>query len=185
MLNHLFDPIEEGEIDHIALADWAQLLLVAPATANLMAKLAMGLADDLVSAVALATRAPIALAPAMNVNMWRHPATQANLALLRERGVRVIGPEAGELACGWEGEGRMSEPAAIAGAIAPWLGTRSLAGEVVLVTAGGTREALDSVRFLGNRSSGKMGFAVAAEAARRGAEVVLVAGPGAQPTPAG
>jgi phosphopantothenoylcysteine decarboxylase/phosphopantothenate--cysteine ligase len=183
--SQLFDPSEEGEIDHIALADWAQLLLVAPTTANLMAKLALGLADDLVSAVALATRAPIALAPAMNVNMWRHPATQANLALLRERGVRVIGPEAGELACGWEGEGRMSEPAAIAGAIAPWLGAKSLAGDVVLVTAGGTREPLDSVRFLGNRSSGKMGFAVAAEAARRGAEVVLIAGPGAQPTPAG
>jgi len=183
--SQLFDPGEEGEIDHIALADWAQLLLIAPATANLLAKLAVGLADDLVSAVALATRAPIAVAPAMNVNMWRHPATQGNLALLRERGVRVIGPESGELACGWEGEGRMSEPAAISAAIAPWLGTRSLAGEQVLVTAGGTREPLDAVRFLGNRSSGKMGFAIAAEAARRGAEVVLVAGPGALPTPAG
>jgi len=183
--SELFDPSEEGEIDHIALADWAQLLLIAPATANLLAKLAHGLADDLVSAVALATRAPIVVAPAMNVNMWRHPATQANLAVLRERGVRVIGPEAGELACGWEGEGRMSEPAAIAAAIAPWLGPRSLAGECVLVTAGGTREPLDAVRFLGNRSSGKMGFAIAAEAARRGAEVVLVAGPGAQATPAG
>jgi phosphopantothenoylcysteine decarboxylase/phosphopantothenate--cysteine ligase len=121
----------------------------------------------------------------MNVNMWRHPATQGNLAVLRERGVRVIGPESGELACGWEGEGRMSEPAAIAGAIAPWLGSRSLAGERVLVTAGGTREPLDAVRYLGNRSSGKMGFAIAAEAARRGAEVVLIAGPGSQPTPAG
>jgi phosphopantothenoylcysteine decarboxylase/phosphopantothenate--cysteine ligase len=183
--SQLFDPGEEGEIDHIALADWAQLLLVAPATANLLAKLALGLADDLVTAVALATRAPIVVAPAMNVNMWRHPATQANVALLRERGARVIGPESGELACGWEGEGRMSEPAAIAGAIAPWLGSRSLAGERVLVTAGGTREPLDAVRFLGNRSSGKMGFAIAAEAARRGAEVVLIAGPGAQPTPAG
>lgn len=183
--SRLFDPSEEGEIDHIALADWAQLLLVAPATANLLAKLALGLADDLVTAVALATRAPIAVAPAMNVNMWRHAATQAHISVLAERGVRVIGPESGELACGWEGEGRMAEPEAIAAAIAPWLGPRSLAGEVVLVTAGGTREPLDAVRFLGNRSSGKMGFAVAAEAARRGAEVVLVAGPGAQPTPAG
>jgi phosphopantothenoylcysteine decarboxylase/phosphopantothenate--cysteine ligase len=182
---HLFDPSEEGEIDHIALADWAQLLLVAPATANLLAKLALGLADDLVSTVALASRAPLVVAPAMNVNMWRHPATQAHLAVLRERGARVIGPETGELACGWEGEGRMAEPEAIAAALAPWLGSRSLAGEVVLVTAGGTREPLDSVRFLGNRSSGKMGFAIAAEAARRGAEVVLVAGPSAQPTPAG
>jgi phosphopantothenoylcysteine decarboxylase/phosphopantothenate--cysteine ligase len=183
--SHLFDPSEEGEIDHIALADWAQLLLVAPATANLLAKLALGLADDLVSTVALATRAPIAVAPAMNVNMWRHPATQAHMAALAERGVRAIGPESGELACGWEGEGRMAEPEAIAAAIAPWLGPRSLAGEVVLVTAGGTREPLDAVRYLGNRSSGKMGFAVAGEAARRGAEVVLVAGPSAQPTPAG
>ena len=183
--SHLFDPSEEGEIDHIALADWAQLMLVAPATANLLAKLALGLADDLVSTVALATRAPIAVAPAMNVNMWRHPATQAHMAMLAERGVRAIGPEAGELACGWEGEGRMAEPEAIAAAIAPWLGPRSLAGEVVLVTAGGTREPLDAVRFLGNRSSGKMGFAIAAEAARRGAEVVLVAGPSAQSTPAG
>ena len=121
----------------------------------------------------------------MNVNMWRHAATQSHMSVLAERGVRVIGPESGELACGWEGEGRMAEPEAIAAAIAPWLGPRSLAGEVVLVTAGGTREPLDAVRFLGNRSSGKMGFAVAAEAARRGAEVVLVAGPGAQPTPAG
>jgi phosphopantothenoylcysteine decarboxylase/phosphopantothenate--cysteine ligase len=183
--SQLFDPAEEGEIDHIALADWAQLLLVAPATANLIAKLALGIADDLVTCVALATRAPLVLAPAMNVNMWRHPATQANVALLRERGVRTLGPEAGELACGWEGEGRMAEPELIAASLAPWLGRKSLAGEVVLVTAGGTREALDSVRYLGNRSSGKMGFAVAAEAARRGAEVVLVAGPSAQPTPAG
>jgi phosphopantothenoylcysteine decarboxylase/phosphopantothenate--cysteine ligase len=183
--SRLFDPGEEGEIDHIALADWAQLLLVAPATANLLARLALGLADDLVTALALATRATIAVAPAMNVNMWRHPATQGHLAVLRERGVRVIGPESGELACGWEGEGRMSEPEAIAAAIAPWLGSRSLAGETVLVTAGGTREPLDAVRYLGNRSSGKMGFAIAAEAARRGAEVVLVSGPSAQPTPAG
>ena len=183
--SQLFDASEEGEIDHIALADWAQLLLVAPATANLLAKLALGLADDLVSTVALATRAPIVVAPSMNVNMWRHPATQGHLGVLRERGVRVVGPESGELACGWEGEGRMSEPATIVGAIAPWLGPRSLAGEVVLVTAGGTREPLDAVRFLGNRSSGKMGFAVAAEALRRGAEVVLIAGPSAQPTPVG
>jgi phosphopantothenoylcysteine decarboxylase/phosphopantothenate--cysteine ligase len=121
----------------------------------------------------------------MNVNMWRHAATQQHIGVLAERGVRVIGPDSGELACGWEGEGRMVEPEAIAATIAPWLGPRSLAGEVVLVTAGGTREPLDAVRFLGNRSSGKMGFAVAAEAARRGAEVVLIAGPGAQPTPAG
>jgi phosphopantothenoylcysteine decarboxylase/phosphopantothenate--cysteine ligase len=121
----------------------------------------------------------------MNVNMWRHAATQSHMAVLAERGVRAIGPDSGELACGWEGEGRMAEPEAIAAAIAPWLGSRSLVGDVVLVTAGGTREPLDAVRFLGNRSSGKMGFAIAAEAARRGAEVVLVSGPVAQATPAG
>jgi phosphopantothenoylcysteine decarboxylase/phosphopantothenate--cysteine ligase len=121
----------------------------------------------------------------MNVNMWRHPATQRNVAALRERGVQTVGPEAGELACGWEGEGRMSDPAAIAAAAQMALGTRGLAGEVVLVTAGGTREAVDAVRFVGNRSSGKMGFAVAEEAARRGAEVVLVAGPTALETPPG
>jgi len=182
---HLFDPAQEGEIDHVALADWAELLLIAPATANTLAKLAHGLADDPVSAMALATRAPLLLAPAMNVNMWRHPATQQNLALLRERGARVIGPDAGELACGWEGEGRMSEPAAIVEAVGLALGAPTLRGEVVLVTAGGTRERVDAVRFLGNRSSGKMGVALAAEAARRGAEVVLVAGPMALTTPAG
>jgi phosphopantothenoylcysteine decarboxylase/phosphopantothenate--cysteine ligase len=181
----LFDLSREGEIDHIALADWAEILIVAPATANLLAKLALGLADDLVSTIALATCAPVLVAPAMNVNMWRHPATQRNVATLRERGVRTVGPEAGELACGWEGEGRMSDPAAIAAAAQVALGTRALSGEVVLVTAGGTREALDAVRFLGNRSSGKMGFAVAGEAARRGAEVVLVAGPTALQTPPG
>ncbi|MDH3211223.1 MAG: bifunctional phosphopantothenoylcysteine decarboxylase/phosphopantothenate--cysteine ligase CoaBC [Myxococcales bacterium] len=181
----LFDRVEEGAIDHVALADWADLLIVAPATANTLAKLAHGLADDVVSTVALATQAPLLVAPAMNVNMWRHPATQSNLATLRQRGVRVVGPETGALACGWEGEGRMAEPAAIAAAAALVGGPRPLAGEVVLVTAGGTREPVDAVRFLGNRSSGKMGFAVAGEAARRGAEVVLVAGPSALPTPAG
>jgi phosphopantothenoylcysteine decarboxylase/phosphopantothenate--cysteine ligase len=182
---NLFDPVEEGAIDHVALADWADLLIVAPATANTLAKLAHGLADDVVSTVALATRAPLLVAPAMNVNMWQHPATQSNLATLRQRGVRVVGPEAGELACGWEGEGRMAEPEAIASAAALIGGSRPLEDAVVLVTAGGTREPVDAVRFLGNRSSGKMGFAVASEAARRGAEVVLVAAPSALPTPAG
>jgi phosphopantothenoylcysteine decarboxylase/phosphopantothenate--cysteine ligase len=181
----LFDLTQESEIGHIALADWAELLIVAPATANVLAKLAHGLADDLVSTLALATRAPILVAPAMNVNMWRHPATQQNLATLRERGVACIGPESGELACGWEGEGRMSEPSAIADAAALAFGTSGMADEVVLVTAGGTREAVDAVRYLGNRSSGKMGFAVAREAVRRGAEVVLVAGPSALETPPG
>jgi phosphopantothenoylcysteine decarboxylase/phosphopantothenate--cysteine ligase len=181
----LFDAGEEGQIGHIALADWAELLLVAPATAHTLARLAHGLADDLVTSVALATRAPLLLAPAMNVNMWSHAATRENLRVLRERGAHQVGPESGELACGWEGEGRMAEPAAIAAAAARVLSPADLAGLRVLVTAGGTRERVDAVRYLGNRSSGKMGFAIAAEAARRGAEVVLVAGPASLPTPAG
>jgi phosphopantothenoylcysteine decarboxylase/phosphopantothenate--cysteine ligase len=181
----LLDPGEEGGIGHIDLADWPELVLVAPATANLLAKLAAGIADDLVSTVLLATRARVLVAPAMNVNMWEHAATQANLATLRARGVAFVGPGTGALACGWEGKGRMSEPAEIAEAAELELGTRSLAGKRVLVTAGGTREPIDSVRALVNRSSGKMGFALASEAARRGAEVVLVAGPCALPTPAG
>lgn len=181
----LFDAGEEGEIDHIGLADWADLVLVAPVTANLMAKMAHGLADDLVSAVLLATRAPILVAPAMNVNMWNHPATQANLATLCTRGVVVVGPEAGELACGWEGLGRMVEPAMIAEAVAAALIPASLAGTRVLVTAGGTAEPIDAVRSVTNRSSGKMGFAIAIEAARRGAEVVLVAGVTSLGTPFG
>ncbi len=181
----LFDPGEEGEIDHIGLADWADLVLVAPATANLLAKMAHGLANDLVSAVLLATRAPILVAPAMNVNMWSHPATQANLETLRARGVATIGPEAGELACGWEGLGRMSDPAVVAEAAAGLLVPSSLEGLRVLVTAGGTAEPIDAVRSLTNRSSGKMGFAIAAEAARRGARVTLVAGVTSLPTPHG
>ncbi|MFB3117583.1 MAG: bifunctional phosphopantothenoylcysteine decarboxylase/phosphopantothenate--cysteine ligase CoaBC, partial [Myxococcota bacterium] len=181
----LFDASQEGEIDHISLADWAELVILAPATANTLAKLTGGLADDLVSAVLLATRAPVLVAPAMNVNMWEHPATRSNMEILRQRGIHTIGPEVGELACGWEGAGRMSQPEAIAAEAELLLGSRDLEGEVVLVSAGGTREPIDTVRYLGNRSSGKMGFAVAAEAACRGAEVVLVAGPTPLATPAG
>lgn len=181
----LFDAGEEGEIDHIGLADWADLVLVAPATANLLAKMAHGLADDLVTAVLLATRAPVLVAPAMNVNMWSHAATQANLETLRERGIRFVGPDSGELACGWEGLGRMSDPAVIAAAADSELGSKSLAGERVVVTAGGTAEAIDAVRSVTNRSSGKMGFAIAAEAARRGADVVLIAGVTSLATPFG
>jgi phosphopantothenoylcysteine decarboxylase/phosphopantothenate--cysteine ligase len=183
--SQLFDPTEEGEIDHIALADWAEAVVVAPATAHLLARMAAGLADDLVTTLLLATRAPILAAPAMNVNMWRHAATQANVSLLRERGVRFVGPAAGELACGWEGEGRMAEPAEIHGALELLLGPQTLLGERVVVTAGGTRERIDTVRALVNRSSGKMGFAIAEEAARRGAETVLIAGPTSLATPAG
>jgi phosphopantothenoylcysteine decarboxylase/phosphopantothenate--cysteine ligase len=181
----LLDTGEEGQIGHIDLADWAELVVVVPATANVLAKMAAGLADELVSTLLLATRAPILVAPAMNVNMWKHPATQANVALLRQRSVHFVGPEQGELACGWEGEGRMSEPGAVFGAARILLGPRSLAGERVLVTAGGTREPIDPVRSIVNRSSGKMGYAVAAEAARRGAEVMLVSGPTGLDTPVG
>jgi phosphopantothenoylcysteine decarboxylase/phosphopantothenate--cysteine ligase len=183
--SELFDPSEEGEIDHIQLADRADLVIVAPATANLIARFAHGLADDLVTAVLLATRAPVLIAPAMNVNMWNHPATRQNVELLRARGVQMVGPESGELACGWEGLGRMSDPDVIAAAAARALGRRSLEGERVLITAGGTAEPIDAVRSITNRSSGKMGFALASEALRRGADVCLVAGVTSLPTPHG
>jgi phosphopantothenoylcysteine decarboxylase/phosphopantothenate--cysteine ligase len=180
-----FDLTQEATIGHIQLADAAELMVVAPATADVIARLAHGLADDLLTTVALACRAPLLLAPAMNVNMWRHPATQANLKTLIERGVHTVGPDAGELACGWIGEGRMIEAAEIAVACARLCGRHDWAGRRVVVAAGPTWEPLDPVRFIGNRSSGKMGFAVARQAARRGAEVTLVAGPTALPTPPG
>ncbi len=183
--SRLFSLSDESEISHIELADWPDLVLLAPATANALAKLAHGLADDLLSTVCLATRAPLVVAPAMNVNMVRHPATQENLAVLAKRGVSIVGPESGELACGWEGEGRLASLESIVGAVRVRLGDASLRGEVVLVTAGPTAEPIDPVRVVTNRSSGKMGFALAEEAARRGAEVWLVSGPVALPTPHG
>jgi phosphopantothenoylcysteine decarboxylase/phosphopantothenate--cysteine ligase len=170
----------DSSIEHIGEAQWADALVVAPATANILAKFAHGLADDFLTTMYLATTAPVLVAPAMNVNMWDHPATQANLEILRQRGVRVIEPGTGELACGMVGAGRLAEPATIADAVLNALGRRhDLAGEVVLVTAGGTREALDPVRFLGNRSSGKMGYALAEAAQARGAKVILISGPSA------
>jgi phosphopantothenoylcysteine decarboxylase / phosphopantothenate---cysteine ligase len=176
---------EQNGIDHIAEAQWTDALVVAPATANILAKFAHGLADDFLSTLYLATTAPVLVAPAMNVNMWDHPATQANLELLRQRGVRVIEPGTGDLACGMVGAGRMAEPEAIAGVVLAALNRRhDLAGEVVLVTAGGTREAIDPVRFLGNGSSGKMGYALADAAQSRGARVILVSGPSALHAPA-
>ncbi len=183
--SELLDPSEEGRIGHIELADWAEAVLVAPATANLLAKYAQGIADDLVTTVLLATQAPVLVAPAMNVNMWSHPATQQNLYTLEKRGVARVGPGAGELACGWEGLGRMSEPLEIADAVERTLGPRSWDGQKIIVTAGGTREAIDPVRILTNRSSGKMGYAVAEEARRRGAEVVLISAPTALSAPSG
>jgi phosphopantothenoylcysteine decarboxylase/phosphopantothenate--cysteine ligase len=176
---------DQNGIQHISEAQWTEALVVAPATANILAKFAHGIADDFLTTLYLATRAPVLVAPAMNVNMWEHAATQDNLELLRERGVRVIDPGAGALACGMMGLGRMAEPEAIADAVLSALGRRhDLAGEIVLVTAGGTREALDPVRFIGNRSSGKMGYALAEAAVSRGARVILVSGPTALHPPA-
>ena len=183
--SELFSPGEESQISHIELADWAELVLIAPATAGVVARLALGLADDLLATVCLATRAPLVVAPAMNLNMWEHPATQENLGLLAKRGAHVVEPASGELACGWEGVGRLADLDRILGLVERVLGDRSLEGEVVLVTAGPTVEAVDPVRVLTNRSSGRMGFALAEEAARRGAEVVLVAGPVALSSPPG
>jgi phosphopantothenoylcysteine decarboxylase / phosphopantothenate---cysteine ligase len=165
----------------------ADLLIVAPLTAHTLARLAHGMADDLVTEAALAHDGPVLVAPAMNSRMWRHAATQTNVAILRERGVHVIGPEEGELAEGESGPGRMSEPEAIAGRVAELLGSAgsALRGRRVVVSAGGTREPLDAVRFLGNRSSGRMGVALAEEARRRGAEVTLLAANLAVPAPHG
>lgn len=172
-------------MEHIDEAQWTEALVIAPATAGILAKFAHGIADDFLTTMYLATKAPVLVAPAMNVNMWEHPATQANLEILRQRGVRVVDPGTGDLACGMVGAGRMAEPETIAEAVLSMLGHRhDLAGETVLVTAGGTREALDPVRFLGNRSSGKMGYALAEAAHARGAKVILVSGPSALYPPA-
>lgn len=178
-------PTGGGEELHIAAAAWADLLLLAPATAHLLARLALGLADDFLSATALAFTGPILAAPAMHSAMWGHAATRERVATLAARGVRFVGPVEGALASGEVGVGRMAEVADIVRAAVAELGARDLAGRTVLVTAGPTHEAIDPVRFLANRSSGKMGFALAAEAARRGARTILVAGPVSLPTPAG
>ena len=176
---------EQNGIEHIGEAQWSEALVVAPATANILAKFAHGIADDFLTTMYLATTAPVLVAPAMNVNMWNHAATQANLETLRQRGVRVVEPGTGELACGMVGAGRMAEPETIGAAVVAVLGRRrDLAGEVVLVTAGGTREAVDPVRFIGNRSSGKMGYALAEAARSRGARVILISGPSSLQAPA-
>jgi len=176
-----------AEIEHIALASDMQLLLVAPATANVIGKFANGIADDFLSALYLATRAPVLVAPAMNTNMWAHPAVKENLDRLAARGVGIVEPGDGYLACGWVGKGRLAEPEAIVDAADRILRpAQTLAGTRVLVTAGPTFEDLDPVRFVGNRSSGRMGFAIAAEARRRGADVTLIAGPtSVEPPPVG
>src|SRR5512138_3207238 len=182
----LWDPAAEAAMGHIELARWADIVIVAPATADFLARLAAGRADDLLSTLCLATEAPIAVAPAMNRIMWANPATQANVASLESRNVKVLGPAAGEQACGEIGEGRMLEPLEIIDRAASLLApTGPLKGKRVLITAGPTRERIDPVRFISNRSSGKMGFAVAQAAQRAGAEVVLISGPVSLPTPTG
>lgn len=182
----LWDDSAEAAMGHIELARWADIVLVAPATADFIARLAAGMADDLLTTLCLATDAPIAIAPAMNRLMWANPATRDNVARLAARGMTVLGPGRGEQACGETGEGRMLEPREIVAALpVPGESTGALAGMRVLVTAGPTREALDPVRYLTNRSSGKMGYAVAAAAVRAGGEVVLVSGPVDIPPPAG
>ena len=176
----------ESAIEHIAVAQRTDLLLVAPASADIIAKFARGIADDFLSTLYLATTAPVVVAPAMNVNMWNHAATRENIAKLRERGVNVVEPDEGYLACGMVGAGRLAGHAEILAAVRATLHTnRDLAGETVLVTAGPTCEDFDPVRYLTNRSSGKMGYAVAEAAARRGAKVILVSGPTSLETPTG
>ena len=178
VLSDLFDPQSPDAVEHVALAERAQAMVVAPATANLLAKAAHGLADDFLSTLLLAARCPLLIAPAMDVAMWEHPAVVANVRTLRERGVTVLEPDAGALASGLAGRGRLPEVDAVIEALERLLApARDLVGERILVTSGPTREPIDPVRYLSNRSSGKMGHAVATAALRRGAGVVLIAGP--------
>ena len=181
----LWDEGAEAAMGHIELARWAEEVLIAPASADTIARLAQGRADDLLSTLVLASSAPLSVAPAMNQQMWAHPATRANIDLLRQRGVRVLGPASGSQACGDVGDGRMLEPDDIVQGLLQARGPRPLDGLSVLVSAGPTYEDIDPVRFIGNRSSGRMGFAIAAAAIQAGARVRLVAGPVSLPTPAG
>jgi phosphopantothenoylcysteine decarboxylase/phosphopantothenate--cysteine ligase len=172
------EPNLDSAVEHIAVAQSIDALLVAPATADVLAKFAQGIANDFLTTLYLATKAPVIVAPAMNVNMWEHPATRANLEILRQRGVHIVEPDSGYLACGMIGAGRLAEPEHIVAATLERLGVaQDLAGETVLVTAGPTHEPVDPVRYIGNRSSGKMGYALAEAALRHGAHVVLVSGP--------
>jgi phosphopantothenoylcysteine decarboxylase/phosphopantothenate--cysteine ligase len=175
----------DSAIEHIAVAQSIDALLVAPATADILAQFAQGIAGDFLTTLYLATAAPVIVAPAMNVNMWNHPATQANLEILRQRGVKVVEPGTGYLACGMTGSGRLAENEAIVAALLESLGaSQDLAGETILITAGPTREKIDPARYLTNRSSGRMGYAMAEAAVRRGARVILVSGPSALTPPA-
>lgn len=185
VVTDLFDRDFPWEVEHISLAKRADVFAVAPCTANVIGKAAHGIADDMVTTTLMATRAPLVLAPAMNTNMYENPVVQENLRILAARGARLVEPESGRLACGDTGRGKMADPAVICEAILRAAAPQDLAGLRVLVTAGPTREALDPVRFLSNHSTGKMGYAVAEEAARRGAAVTLVTGPVSLAPPAG
>ncbi len=181
----LFNLLQEMEIGHITLADRADLFIVAPATANLVGKVASGIADDLLTTTLMATKAPVLLVPAMNVNMYENPIYQRNEGILRAGGYHLLEPDCGYLACGWEGKGKMPAPAAIFEHVAALLAPKDLGGETILVTAGPTREAIDPVRYISNYSSGKMGYAIAKAAYQRGARVILVSGPVAISAPVG
>lgn len=190
VVSDMWEKVTHFNVEHIALAQLADLMLIAPATANIIAKAAVGIADDMLSTTILATKAPVYMAPAMNTNMYENPITQRNIAELKSRGFHIIEPAAGHLACGTSGKGRLPEPVDIVGIVrealtSQKLTSQTLTGQKILVTAGGTIEPLDPVRYIGNRSTGRMGYAVAAEAARRGAEVVLVSGPSALKDPEG
>src|ERR1700676_1692028 len=180
-----FSLTQESEIGHIRLADSADAIVIAPASADVIAKAAAGIADDIVTTVLLAAQCPIAFAPAMNVHMYAHPTVVENLARLKSRGVTIIEPASGDLACGYQGKGRLPDPAAIVDELERMLSPHDLASERILVTAGPTQEMIDPVRFISNRSTGKMGFAIARAAWRRGASVRLVAGPSPLDTPHG
>jgi len=180
-----FNLTQESEIGHINLADSADIFVVAPATANVIGKIAAGIADDLLSTVLMATQAPVLIAPAMNIHMYQNPILQENLLKLRRIGYEILEPDEGYLACGYEGKGRLPDPEAILEQIRLQLKKKDLAGEKLIVTAGPSREPLDPIRYISNRSSGKMGYALARAAARRGAEVVLISGPTALTPPPG
>src|SRR5882757_5635199 len=180
-----FSLTQESQIGHIRLADSADAIVIAPATADVIAKAAVGIADDILTTVLLATRAKVAFAPAMNVHMYEHPTVAENLGKLKARGAMIIDPAEGALACGYEGKGRLPDPAIVIAEVERMLSAQDLAGEKILVTAGPTQEAIDPVRFVSNRSSGKMGFGIARAARRRGAEVKIVAGPSSLATPYG
>ncbi len=175
--SEMFTPPANRDVKHISLADRADLFLIGPATGNFIAKLAGGIGDDLLSTILMATRADVMIAPAMNVNMYNNPVVQKNLEILKDKGFIVLEPDSGYLACGYEGGGRLPEPDVLVAAVKDMLTPKDLSGKKLLITAGPTRETIDPVRFLSNRSTGRMGYAIAKRAKARGAEIVLISGP--------